>query len=157
MKSVRTWWHTPPRWFDWAPPTITWIWRVLLKAGYCRIWWTMVHEMMTMLPCRRSPWSVWWWLVWTVHMNCSRDNRCAASPSQNLFRLGQVRILKPVINHTPSTPPCVPVPIVPYYLLCHKRIEYVPILSRENAVSQKYQDVVLHPVTFRRMQSSVLF
>lgn len=48
---------------------------------------------------------------------------------------------------------CVTIPILPYYLLCQKKIKYVPIICMSNVVCQKHQNVRLHPVTGRYMTS----
>ena len=57
---------------------------------------------------------------------------------------------KPTLNHHMST--LRSIPILPHYLVCQKKIQCVPIHSMENAVCQKYQDVVPHPVAFRSTQ-----
>ncbi len=53
--------------------------------------------------------------------------------------------------------PCVPIPILPYYLVCQKNIQYVTVWCMWNAVCQRYQNVLLHLVGFSSMQASMLF
>lgn len=53
--------------------------------------------------------------------------------------------------------PSVRSPILPYFLVCQLKIQYVPVSSMSNAVCQKYQDALLHPHTFCIVQNPNYF
>ncbi len=52
---------------------------------------------------------------------------------------------------------CVPIPTLPSCSVCQKKILHVPIRSMWDAVCQKNQDTLRHPVRFCSMQASILF